>query len=69
MSRLLSAFAALGDNYPRTTALVGTVTGWTSVNLLHAAQITAAALAALVSLCALILSAPKAVAEVRRWFR
>lgn len=54
---------------PRLVAAVGAVSGWASLDLLRAAQFGAAFLAALVSLCALILTVPKAVAEVRSWFR
>lgn len=55
--------------HPITISTVGAISGWFSVNLVQTAQFTAAALAALVSLCALILAAPKAVREVRRWFK
>jgi hypothetical protein len=55
------------QEYPRLIAFVGAFFGWASVDLLRTAQIAAAGLAALVSLCALILTAPKAIAEVRRW--
>jgi hypothetical protein len=60
-------FAALHD-HPRLVAFLGTLSGWASVDLLRTAQIAAAILAATVSLCALILTAPKALTEVRRWF-
>lgn len=56
-------------DHPRLVATLGAVSGWASVDLLRTAQIVAATLAALVSLCALILTAPKAYVEVRRWFR
>ncbi len=56
-------------DHPRLVAVVGALSGWASVDWLRTTQFAAAALAALVSLCALILTAPKAVAEVRRWFR
>jgi hypothetical protein len=56
-------------HYPGTISTIGAVSGWLSVNLLQAAQFMAAALAAAVSLCALIIAAPKAWAEVRRWFQ
>lgn len=52
-----------------TTAFVGALFGWASFDLLRSAQILAAILAGLVSLCALILTAPKAVREVKSWFR
>lgn len=63
-----SALEVLND-HPRMVATVGAVSGWFSVDLLRATQIAAAGLAALVSLCALVLTAPKAVAEVKTWFR
>lgn len=59
--------AALHE-HPRLVAAAGAVSGWASLDLLRAAQFAAALLAMLVSLCALILTAPKALAEVRRWF-
>ena len=52
---------------PASTAILGAVSGWASVDFLRGAQIVAALLAILVSLCALILTAPKAVAQVRHW--
>jgi hypothetical protein len=55
--------------HPRMVAFIGTLSGWLSVDYLKVAQFAAALMAALVSLCALILTLPKAVAEVRRWFR
>lgn len=55
--------------HPITISTVGAISGWFSVNLVQTAQFAAAALAALVSLCALILAAPKAVREVRSWFK
>lgn len=68
---LKTIFATLHE-HPRLVAFAGTVAGWFSAdNIAHAkdaAQFTAAIIAALVSLCALILTAPKAIAEVRRWF-
>lgn len=60
-------FYALQDN-PRAVALFGTATGWLSLDLLRAAQITAAILASVMTLCSIILVAPKVVAEIRRWF-
>jgi predicted nuclease with RNAse H fold len=64
----LKSLIAVLDAHPRSVAIFGAVSGWRSLNLLHSAQVAAAILAALVSLCALILTAPKAVAEVKRWF-
>lgn len=65
MKPLLSAL----DDHPRLVATAGAISGWAAVDWLRTAQIAAAILAALVSLCALILTAPKAVSEVRRWLR
>lgn len=57
--------------HPRIVALLGTASGWFSVEQIgtarDAAQFTAAMLAAAVSLCALIITAPKAWAIVRGW--
>jgi hypothetical protein len=65
-------FATLRD-HPRMTAVFGAASGWFSVDgLAHAkdaAQLFAAVVAGLVSLCALILTGPKAIAEVRGWVR
>lgn len=59
--------------HPRLVALVGATSGWFSADHIvaakDAAQLTAAVVAAMVSLCALVLTLPKAVAEVRSWFR
>lgn len=54
---------------PKYFAWVGTVTGWMSFDLLRGAQIGAAILAGLVSLCALVLTGPKAWAEFKTWFK
>lgn len=54
---------------PRIVAWVGTLFGWVTVDLLYASQVVAAIFAAAVSFCALILTAPKAYAEVKRWFK
>ena len=56
-------------DHPRLVAFAGSLAGWAGLDWLRAAQFAAAALAALVSLCALILTAPRALAEVRSWFR
>lgn len=53
---------------PASVSVLGAVSGWASVDFLRGAQIVAALLAILVSICALILTAPKAVAQVRHWF-
>lgn len=65
----MRSFIAPLHDHPKTVAIVGAVSGWASVDWLHAAQFAAATLSALVTLCALILTAPKAVREVRSWFR
>lgn len=53
--------------------MLGTAAGWFSTEQIaqakDVAQFCAAVTAGLVSLCALILTAPRAAAEVRRWFR
>ena len=54
---------------PKYFAWLGTFSGWLSFDLLRSAQFAAAFLAALVSLCALILTAPKAWAEFKTWFK
>lgn len=56
------------QEHPRLVALFGTVTGWMSVDFLRAAQVTAAILASVMTLCSIILIAPKVAAEIRRWF-
>lgn len=56
-------------DHPRIVASIGAASGWASVDWLRGSQVAAAILAALVSLCALILTAPRAVREVRSWFR
>jgi hypothetical protein len=53
---------------PRMVAILGSVSGWATLDFLHAAQFLAALLAGLVSLCALILTAPKAWREFKSWF-
>lgn len=64
----MKAFVVLLHDHPRIVAWIGAVAGWWSFDLLRAAQIFAALAAALVSICALILTAPKAIAEVKKWF-
>lgn len=58
------------QTHPRLVSVVGAISGWFSVENIarakDAAQLAAACLAALVSLCALVLTGPKAVAEARR---
>jgi len=68
MNASLATIAALKE-HPRLISFIGTVSGWASFDLLRASQITAAILAGLVSLCALILTGPKAIEEVKKWFR
>jgi hypothetical protein len=53
--------------HPRYVSILGTVAGWASFDFLRAAQFAAAILASLVSLCALILTAPKAIDQVKAW--
>ncbi len=67
MNAFKHAFWTLYE-HPRTVAFGGAASGWLSVDYLKGAQFVAATLAAMVSLCALILTAPKVVQEVRRWF-
>lgn len=57
-----SALTAAAD-HPRAVSVVGAISGWGAVDLLYTAQITAAILASIVSVCSLILITPK-VAEV-----
>jgi hypothetical protein len=64
----MQSIIATAQDHPKVTAWIGTLSGWAGFNWLHTAQLAAAILAGLVSLCALILTAPKAVKEVRRWF-
>lgn len=64
----MKAVLAIAGDHPRFTAIIGSVFGWVSFDALRAAQVFAAILAGMVSLCALILTAPKAIAEVKRWF-
>lgn len=58
---------AFSQEHPRLTAWLGTVAGWASVDWLRISQFVAAVLAALVSLCALVLTGPQALAKVRSW--
>lgn len=55
-------------NHPSLTGLIGTISGWASVDMLRASQIAAAGLAALVSTMSAIIIAPKAWAQLRKWF-
>lgn len=55
------------DNHTGGIAWVGSLFGWLSFDLLRASQIFAALMAGLVSLAALIISLPKAIAVVRGW--
>lgn len=68
---MTSIFATI-YSHPRVTAIFGAASGWFSVNNLghakDAAQLFAAVVAGLVSLCALILTAPKAIQTARGWF-
>jgi hypothetical protein len=49
------------------TGILGSITGWASVDFLRTAQIAAALLAALVSLGTAIIIAPKVWAQLRAW--
>lgn len=55
-------------SHPALTGILGSVTGWASVDLLRAAQFAAAALAALVSLGTLIIIWPKIWAQLGAWW-
>lgn len=55
-------------SHPGITSTIGTVTGWASVDLLRAAQIFAGLTAGLVSLCMLIIIAPKVCAQLAAWW-
>lgn len=57
------------QQHPRVVSVFGSITGWLSFDALRSAQIIAAVLAALMTLCSLVLVAPKAITEVKRWFR
>ncbi len=65
----LKAVISSIQDHPKLTAWAGTAFGWISFDALRTAQVSAAILAAMVSLCALILTLPKALKEVRSWFR
>ncbi len=55
--------------HPKYVAWLGTFSGWASVDFLRYSQIAAALLAGMVSICALILTAPKAWAQVKLWLK
>lgn len=55
------------DNHTGPIAWIGSVFGWLSFDLLRASQIFAALMAGMVSLVALVISLPKAIAVVRNW--
>jgi hypothetical protein len=63
---LLEPLIDFSTNHPRSIAWLGTVSGWLSVDMLRAAQIFYAATAGLVSLCALILTAPQAYQKIKQ---
>lgn len=65
---MMSAMFSHIERYPRVNSVIGAAAGWASVDFLRTAQITAAVLAALVSLCSLVLIAPKVVEQLRKWF-
>jgi hypothetical protein len=52
-------------SHPGVTGIIGTVTGWVSVDLLRTAQFLAAFLAGLVSFLTLFIIAPKAIEGMR----
>ena len=58
---------AILRNHTVTTGILGSISGWASVDFLRSAQIAAAFLAALVSLGTLIIIAPKVAAQLREW--
>ena len=62
-------FIDIINAHPRYLAWLGTVSGWASFDFLRSAQIAAALLAASVSICALVLTAPKAWEQVKLWLR
>jgi hypothetical protein len=66
-----SLLASLYD-HPRLVSVLGTVSGWFSVEHIARAkdfaQLAAAGLAMLVSVCALILTGPQALAKLRAWW-
>ncbi len=65
-------FLSVLSEHPRLVSLLGTVSGWFSVESIARAkdfaQLAAAGLAMLVSLCALVLTAPQAWAKLREWW-
>jgi hypothetical protein len=63
---LLEPLIDLSNTHPRSIAWLGTVSGWFSVDMLRATQIFYAATAGLVSLCALILTAPQAYQKIKQ---
>ncbi len=63
----MKAVQHIADKYTASVAWTGSLFGWISFDLLRASQIFAALAAGMVSICALILTAPKAWAEVQRW--
>lgn len=54
-------------SHPSMTGILGTITGWASVDFLRYSQIMAAMLAALVSLGTAIIIAPKVWAQIKAW--
>lgn len=60
---------ALAHEHPRLVAWIGSLSGLAAIDWLRTGQIVAAWLAGLASLIAIILTAPKAIAEVKRWFQ
>lgn len=67
MKQVESVLIHLSDHYYRPISVLGAVSGWASFDLLRASQIAAAILASLVSICSIILIAPKVIGQVKRW--
>jgi hypothetical protein len=64
---MLKVFLSATQSNQKVISVIGAASGWAAFDLLRAAQVTAAVLASLVSLCALILTGPSAVAKVKGW--
>jgi hypothetical protein len=62
----LEILSDISTNHPKSIAWLGTVSGWFSVDMLRATQIFYASTAGLVSLCALILTAPQAYQKIKQ---
>lgn len=64
---MLKPLIESANNHPKLTAWAGAAFGWITVDLLRSAQIFAAGMAGLASFCAVVITAPKAIAEIRSW--